>query len=164
MSTPLRRSLTSKKRRTTTTGMNFAPIVEALSAYVTADQNAAKQIADRSIAACENADVEEIVSVIHEKAPSIMRDRSIKNPLGLLIHAVPKCFEGTGILQLRRHWAAEKERDASQEMERERQHREFIDLVRRERCQCEVTLADPASTQKQKASAEKQLSELMRYE
>ena len=143
--------------------MNLTPIVEALSTYVTADESAAKQIADACIAACESATVEEIVSVIHEKAPTIIRNRSIGNPLGLLIRAVPKCFEGSGILQHRRHWAAAKERVVAREIECERQNQEFIELVKRERSQCEATLADPASTEKQKATAAKQLSELASY-
>jgi hypothetical protein len=162
-STPLRRSLRNTEKKTTTTDMNLTPIVEALSTYITTDESAAKQIADASIAACESATVEEIVSVIHEKAPTIIRNRSIENPLGLLIRAVPKCFEGSGILQHRRHWAAAKERVAAREIECERQNQEFIELVKRERSQCEATLADPASTEKQKATAAKQLSELASY-
>ncbi len=117
-----------------------------------------------SLFACESASAEEIVSVIHEKALSIIRNRSIENPLGLLIRAVPKCFEGSGILQLRRHWAAEKERVAAREVERQRQNEEFYELVRRERRQSEATLADPASTEKQKAAASKQLAQLVNYD
>jgi hypothetical protein len=162
-STPLRRSLRSKEKKTTTTYMNLGPIVEALSAYVMADESAAKQIADGSLVACEDATIEEIVSVIHEKSPTIFRNRSTQNPLGLLIHAVPQCFEGSGILQLRRHWAAEKERVVAREMERERQNREFIELAKRERSRCEATLANPASTEKQKAAAAKQLSDVAGY-
>jgi hypothetical protein len=162
-SPPLRRSLRNTEKKTTTTGMNLAPIVEALSAYVTADESAAKQIADGSLSVCESATVQEMVSVIHEKALTIIRNRSIENPLGLLIRAVPKCFEGSGIVQLRRYWAAEKERVAAKDRERERQDQEFIDLVKCEKSRCEATLADPASTEKQKETATKQLSELTSY-
>jgi hypothetical protein len=117
----------------------------------------------RSLFACGSASAEEIVSVIHEKAPAIVRNRSIENPLGLLIRAVPKCFEGSGILQLRRQWAAEKERMAAREVERQRQNEEFSEMVRRERTQCEATLGDPASTDKQKVAASKQLAQLADY-
>lgn len=161
-STPLRRSLRNKEKETTTE-MNLAPIVEALSSYVIADESAATQIVSGSLTACESASIEEIVSVIHEKAPTIIRNGSIENPLGLLIRAVPKCFEGSGILQLRRHWAAEKDRLAARELERQRQTQEFSELVKRERSRCEATLTDPASTDKQKAAASKQLAELADY-
>jgi hypothetical protein len=162
-STPLRSSLRNKERKTTTTDVPLAPIVEALARYVTADESAAAQIVSGSLFACESASAEEIVSVIHEKAPAIVRNRSIENPLGLLIRAVPKCFEGSGILQLRRQWAAEKERLAAREVERQRQNEEFSEMVRRERTQCEATLGDPASTDKQKAAASKQLAQLADY-
>ena len=163
-STPLRRSFKNKERTTTTTDIPLAPIVEALACYVTADESAAVQIVSGSLLACESASAEEIVSVIHEKALSIIRNRSIENPLGLLIRAVPKCFEGSGILQLRRHWAAEKERVTAREVERQRQNEEFYELVRRERRQSEATLADPACTEKQKAAASKQLAQLVNYD
>jgi hypothetical protein len=163
-STPLRSSLRNKERKTTTTDILLAPIVEALARYVIADENAAAQIVSGSLFACESASAEEIVSVIHEKAPAIVRNRAIENPLGLLIRAVPKCFEGSGILQLRRQWAAEKERVAAREVERQRQNEEFYELVRRERRQSEATLADPASTEKQKAAASKQLAQLVNYD
>ena len=159
-STPLRSSLSIKKERTTTTDMNVAPIVEALSCYVTADENAAMQIARESILACDSALAEEIVSVIHEKAPAILRNRSIANPLGLLIRAVPKCFEGSGILQLRKQWAAEKDRLAEREQEQHRQNQEFAEWVGRERSRCVATLADPTSTDKARTAASKQLAEL----
>jgi hypothetical protein len=162
-STPLRRSLRNKEKETTTTEINLTPIVEALSSYVTADESAATQIVSGSLIACGSASVEEIVSIIHEKAPTIIRNRSIENPLGLLIRAVPKCFEGSGILQLRRHWAAEKDRLATRELERQRQTQEFSELVKRERSRCEATLADPASTDKQKAAACRQLADLTNY-
>jgi hypothetical protein len=162
-STPLRRSLRNKEGKTTTTDVPLAPIVEALACYVTADESAAAQIVSGSLFVCESASAEEIVSVIHEKAMSIIRNRSIENPLGLLIRAVPKCFEGSGILQLRRQWAAEKERVAAREAERQRQNQEFSEMVRRERSQCEAVLADPASTDKQKAAASKQLAQLADY-
>jgi hypothetical protein len=159
-STPLNSSLSIKKERTTTTDMNVALIVEALSCYVTADENAAMQIARESISACDSALTEEIVSVIHEKAPAILRNRSIANPLGLLIRAVPRCFEGSGIFQLRKQWAAEKDRLAEREREQHRQNQEFVEWVARERRRCEATLADPTSTDKARAAASKQLTEL----
>ena len=162
-SPPLRSFLRTRYKKTTTTHLDLAPIVAALSAYVTADEDAAQQIVAGTLAACESAAVEEIVSVIHEKALTIIRNRAIENPLGLLIRAVPKCFEGSGILQLRRQWAAEKERVATRELERERQNREFSELIERERRTCEATLADPASTDKQRAAASKQLAELAQY-
>jgi hypothetical protein len=159
-STPLRSSLRTKERITTTTVIDLSAVVEALAFYVTADESAAQKIVASSLQACESASTEEIVSVIHEKAPLIVRNRSIENPLGLLIRAVPKCFEGSGILQLRRQWAAEKERLAARELERQRQNQEFVEMVSRERRRCEATLADPASTDIQRATASKQLAEL----
>ncbi len=158
--TPLRKPLSMKEKETTTTDVELSPIVQALSQYVIADEPAARQIAHDTWTTCESARVEEIVTVIHEKAHRIVRDRSITNPLGMLIRAVPKCFEGAGITILRKQWAGEKERKAQQEQESERRHREFLAWVRKDQDKYEAILADPDSTEQERARARKELVDL----
>ncbi len=75
-------------------------IVEALSLYAVADEDVAKRIVRGTRSHCADASVSEIVAVIHLKAPEIVRSRSVRNPLGLLTHAIPLCFEGSGMIRL----------------------------------------------------------------
>ena len=124
-STPLGTSLVIKNKKTTTTSENLSSIVAALSAYTVADHQAAERIVSGSRAACVNASLEEVAAVIHLKAPTIIRNRAIHNPLGLLMRAVPLCFEESGIRQLRAYWSAEKERLEIAQSEREHQRREM---------------------------------------
>ncbi len=77
--TPLRKPLRTKERGTTT-DVDLAQIVQALSQYGIADEAAARQIVLDTQVNCGNAQGEEIVVVINEKAPRIFRDRSIQIP------------------------------------------------------------------------------------
>ncbi len=158
--TPLRSLLRTKEREPTTTNVELGLIVQALSQYGVADEAAARQIVLDSQKNCKDAQGAEIVAVIHEKAPAIIRNRSITNPLGMLIRAVPKCFEGSGITELRGHWAAEKQRDEQRNLETERQRQELIQWVRSDRIKYEAILADPGSTDPDRNRATKELGQL----
>ena len=125
-----------------------------------ADEPAARQIAFNTWTACESARVEEIVAVIHEKAQRIIRDRSVTNPLGMLIRAVPKCFEGSGVAILRKQWSGERERKAQQEQESERRYQENVAWLRKDQDKYETILANPESTEQQREKARKELVHL----
>lgn len=75
----------------TTTTTEVAAIAEALSEYAVCDDEAVRQL----VAACRHeapdASAEEIVAVVHAKGPLA---RSRPSPLGFLLTAVPRCFEG----------------------------------------------------------------------
>lgn len=163
-SPPLGSSLVIKNRKTTTTSAeDLSEIIAALSAYTVADQNAAQRIVNGSRAACPDASLEEVVAVIHLKAPTIIRNRAIHNPLGLLMQAVPLCFEASGVQQLRAYWSAEKERLASAQRERERQRQEMADWLGRQCVKLEQTLADPSATEAQKTRAKRELEQLSSF-
>lgn len=158
-SPPLGSSLVIKNEKTTTTTTeDLSQIVAALSAYTVADHKAAERIVSGSRNACADASLEEIAAVVHLKAPTIVRNRAIQNPLGLLMRAVPLCFEESGILELRAFWSAEQEREAVAQRERERQRQETADWVARQRLKLEQTLADPSATEAQKARQPASLS------
>lgn len=75
---------------------------QALSAYGAVDDDVVNQL----MAACESysADCteEEVAHFIREKGKHVQRrDSSIKNPLGFLLTAVPKCFSGLPIEEYR---------------------------------------------------------------
>ena len=158
--TPLRSLLRTKEREPTTTNVELGLIVQALSQYGIADEAAARQIALDSRKNCKDALGAEIVAVIHEKASAIIRNRSITNPLGMLIRAVPKCFEGSGIAELRGHWAAVKQQEEQRNLESERQRQELLRWVRSDRIEYEAILADPASTDSDRNRATRELERL----
>lgn len=161
-SPPLRSSLVIKKRKTTTTE-DLSPIIAALSAYTVADHRAAERIVSGSRTACVDASLEEIAAVIHLKVPTIVRNRAIQNPLGLLMRAVPLCFKESGVTELRAFWSAEKEREAVAQRERERQRQDTADWIARQRLKLEQTLADPSATEAQKTRAARELEPLRAF-
>ena len=163
-STPLGSSLVIKNKKTTTTDENLSSIVAALSAYTVADQQAAERIVSGSRTACGDASLEEIAAVIHLKAPTIIRNRAIHNPLGLLMRAVPLCFEESGIRQLRAYWSAEKERLAIAQRERDHQRQEMAEWVKRECLKLEQTLVEPSATESQKTRATRELEQLRSFD
>lgn len=158
--TPLRSLLRTKERETTTTDVELASIVQALSHYGVADEAAARQIVRDSRKNCKDAQAAEIVAVIHLKAPAIIGSRFITNPLGMLIRGVPKCFEGSGIEVLREHRAAEKQRDEQRKLESDRQHQEFRRWVQNDRLKYEAILADPGSIDAEQKRAVRELARL----
>ena len=158
--TPLRSLLRTKERETTTTDVELASVVQALSHYGVADEAAARQIVRDSRKNCKDAQTAEIVAVIHLKAPAIIGSRFITNPLGMLIRGVPKCFEGSGIEVLREHRAAEKQREEQRKLESDRQHQEFRRWVQNDRLKYEAILADPGSTDAEQNRAVRELARL----
>ncbi len=78
----------------------------------------------------------------------------------MLIRAVPKCFERSGIAVLRRQWAAERDRQALRDLESKRHHEEFLAWVRKDRDKYEIVLANPKSTEGERNAATKGLKQL----
>lgn len=94
------------------------------------------------------------------KAPGILRNRSINNPLGLLITSVPQCFHGIGIDRLRAEWADERLREIERQQERERQELEMVRLLERQCQKCRDILNRETSTDKERSKARDELSSL----
>jgi hypothetical protein len=159
-SPPLGSILGIKNRKTTTTGEDLDPIVATLAKYVVADESAAQKILSSCREACATATVEEIASVIALKAPGILRNRSINNPLGLLITSVPQCFHGVGIDRLRAEWADERLREIERQQERERQELEMVRLLERQCQKCRDILNRETATEKERSKARDELSSL----
>lgn len=155
-STPLRSGLGNKKEETTTTE-DLALIVEAFSSYAVADEDLAKRIVRGARSYCVDASVSEIVAVIHLKAPEIVRNRSVRNPLGLLTHSIPLCFQGSGIIRLRKAWAAEREREVLRQAEREERDREMKQWIGRQVSEWKEVLANPAATDKERENAKRHI-------
>jgi hypothetical protein len=162
-STPLGSILGIKNRKTTTTGDDLDPIVASLAKYVVADESAAQKILSSCRDACATATVEEIASVIALKAPGIIRNRSINNPLGLLIASVPKCFQGVGIDRLRAEWATERQRELERQQERARQEADMMRWIERDCQKYRTILHCETSTDKEKSRARDELSGLERF-
>jgi hypothetical protein len=82
-----------EERQTTTDERRL--VLQALSRYLTTVDDDA---VDRLITACreraQDATVEDIAHFIAAKAQQVLRSPEVRNPLGLLQVAIPKCFEG----------------------------------------------------------------------
>ncbi len=159
-SIPLDKLFSKKESKTTTTVEELSRVVAALSSYTPADEKAALKMMSESRIVCPVASAAEIVFAIHAKAPDIVRNRSVRNPLGLLISAVPLLFQGEGLRQLRKGLAAEQARTFQAEQERARRTEDEAAWLRRQISRWAEILASPASTEPQKAAAYRELTEL----
>lgn len=160
-STPYRKYLGIDLGKTTTTESEVIPrLVRAFSAYAYSDEEAARALFRKCVANCPDVQVEEIEAVIAEKAATFMRDRSIRNPIGLLLKAVPMCFEGSALAELRKQRAAEKARQEKEEAERRQAEAVSRDWFEREKVKCKKILESPNSPAKERSSAERWLKEI----
>ncbi len=164
-SPPLGSLLGSRRVITTTTKVaNVVKVVQALSQYGVADEVAVQKM----LRACQergtDATPEEIAAVIHEKALSLRMNSSVRNLIGLLLSAVPSCFEESCIAELRRKWAAERERARETELERARRREEDLAWVARDRNRYEAVLQNPASTDQEMQEARRRIEELACFE
>jgi hypothetical protein len=157
-SPPLGSLLGTKNRKTTTE--DVTALVDALYHYGAADDEAARRIIRACRTLCPDVQLMEIVSVIHLKAPTIIRNRSVQNPLGLLITAIPQCFAGAGLGKLRSLWAAEEDNERLRQVEQERREAEMDEWVERECQRYQVVLDDATSAEKDRVKAAAQLKNL----
>ncbi|WP_158793118.1 hypothetical protein [Granulicella sp. L60] len=123
--TPLGSSLGKELGTTSSTQDEVSQIVQALSRYVLTDDEAARLLIRNCREMCPDAQIEEIVIIISEKALPIVRNRAIKNPMGMLLTAIPRCFESASIAALRRQIAVETECIRKREEDAQRQQEEM---------------------------------------
>jgi len=135
-------------------------ILRALAKYVVADEKAALHIYRDCRKACSDVTPGEIVKVVHLKAAAIFRDRSVWNPLALLIRAVPRCFSGAGVKELRAQWALDEEYEQLRERERQRQDAEIQKYLDGERNKLRAILEDPACLETDRVKAQRELMRL----
>lgn len=108
-----------------------------------ADDAAARLITNACRAQTLDATDEEIAYFIQLHGGRIRKMRNVDNPLGLLIHYIPKCFEGEAFRQFR---------------EAERQRREAEENRRKETvAECQRILADPSVSEIDRTWAEQTL-------
>jgi hypothetical protein len=133
-------------------------VSKALNKFWTVDDAAAEQL----IKACRNvrpdAEAEEIAFFVDEKLQIARVNRNITNPTGLVLATVPQCFSGHSFNEFRRR---RQERRRLLAEEEERQNRELAEMTRWLRRSAEAILENPASTDKERARAEKDLLSLL---
>jgi len=110
------------------------------------DDDAVRRLTNACRRRAPDATDEEIVHFIHLKASS----PGIKAPIGFLIAAVPKCFEGESLRQFR-----EAERQSKDAEERARLIAESE--IRAFRTEQECVLQDPDASEEEKAFAKRML-------
>jgi len=131
----------SEENTTTTTSSAVVQIIQHTFGF--ADDDAARLITSACRAKAPEATDEEIAYFVQLHGSRIRRMRNIDNPLGLLIHYIPKCFEGEAFRQFR---------------EAERQRREVEENRRKETvAECRRILADPLVSEMDRTWAEQTL-------
>ena len=79
----------------------YSVVGRALRSYLPADDDAIRQLVEHCAQVDPSATAEEMVHFIEVKIRQHRNMRGVQNPIGLLIQAVPKCFEGGMIRQYR---------------------------------------------------------------
>jgi hypothetical protein len=136
-------------------------VSKALNQFWTVDDAATEQLIKACRKVRPDAEAEEIAFFVDEKLQIARANRNITNPTGLILATVPQCFSGHSFDEFRRR---RQERSKLLAEEEERKNREFAEMTRWLRRSAEAILANPASTEKQRARAEKDLIDLQRVE
>jgi hypothetical protein len=111
------------ERKVSPASSSFPATIAAVSAIATADDDAVRQLVKKCRKERADASDEEIAHFVREKAKQASR---ADNPMGLLLTAVPKCFEGEVFTQYR----AKSAQQAKPQEPRERSIEERIATVR----------------------------------
>jgi hypothetical protein len=78
-------------------------VAQTLRQHVNLDDDAVRQVVERCRQVDQAATAQEIIYFARMKIAQHRNMRSVRNAIGLLIDAVPKCFEGTMIAEYRAH-------------------------------------------------------------
>jgi hypothetical protein len=79
------------------------------------DDDAVRLIVNGCRQVCPDASDEEIVHFIKQHGPRFRQMKMVDNPMGLLIHHLPKCFQGESFAQYRRAEQQRREAAAAEE-------------------------------------------------
>ncbi len=130
-------------------GASSSSLYDVLSGYGTIDDDALGRLRSATAEVCPDYTEEELIHFVQAKGTQLQRGNGrIANPIGFLLTAVPKCFQGESFQAFRRS-RAELERQVSEE--RARQAAE----VQAWREAQQAILDDPASSEEDKQWARK---------
>jgi hypothetical protein len=130
---------------------DMACVSKAMNTYWTVDDAAADQL----ISACRNvrpdALAEEIAFFVREKLDLTRNNKSITNPVGLILATVPQSFSGYSFETFRQRLQESKRLAEEERVRKEKEDRALREWMVRDARQ---TLANPNATEKRKADAE----------
>jgi hypothetical protein len=134
------------------------PLSQALNRYWPVDEAAAHQLFRACRRVRPDAQADEIVFFVEEKSEMIRGNRNITNPTGLILATVPQCFEGRTFEEFRRRRNEHLRLAAEEEARKREQEKEMEEWVNREREKMKAIIANPDSTDSEKARAQRILS------
>jgi hypothetical protein len=118
----------------------------------TFDHDALTTLWTKCVAIAPDCTPEEVEYCLRLKAQQLLsRGKAVNNPVGLMLWAVPKCFEGPAAL----HLAYRQQKRAQQELRQQEDERFRLELEDYRRL-----AADPKTSQEDRAWYEKMLAEL----
>ena len=130
---------------------DLACVSKAMNTYWTVDDAATDQL----IRACRkvrpDAKAEEIAFFVREKLDLTRSNRSITNPVGLILATVPQSFSGYSFDTFRQRHQERKRLAEEERLRKEEEDRKLTEWMVRDARQ---TLANPNATEKRKAEAE----------
>jgi hypothetical protein len=130
---------------------DLACVSKAMNTYWTVDDAATDQL----IRACRkvrpDAKAEEIAFFVREKLDLTRSNRSITNPVGLILATVPQSFSGYSFDTFRQRYQESKRLAEEERLRKEEEDRKLTEWMVRDARQ---TLANPNATEKRKAEAE----------
>jgi hypothetical protein len=140
---------------------DLACVSKAMNTYWTVDDAATDQL----IRACRkvrpDAKAEEIAFFVREKLDLTRSNRSITNPVGLILATVPQSFTGYSFETFRQRHQESKRLAEEERLRKEDEDRKLTEWVLRDARQ---TLSNPNATEKRKAEAEAIIAQYSRSE
>ena len=136
-------------------GADLEHVSKVLNAYWSADDAAALQLIHACRAVRADAKADEIAFFVSEKAEMTRANRAIHNPVGLILRAVPQCFEGYSFDAFR-----ERRRQSIRLAEAEKARKAEDDLALKEWMirDAHDALANPLSSEESRRRAEEVLA------
>jgi hypothetical protein len=130
---------------------DLACVSKAMNTYWTVDDAATDQL----IRACRkvrpDAQAEEIAFFVREKLDLTRSNRSITNPVGLILATVPQSFSGYSFDTFRQRYQKSKRLAEEERLRREEEDRKLTEWMVEDARQ---TLSNPNATERRKAEAE----------
>ncbi|MGI4830988.1 MAG: hypothetical protein ACRYFU_22780 [Janthinobacterium lividum] len=135
-------------------------VSQALNRYWPVDQPAAEHLLRACRRVRPDARADEISFFVREKLELARQNRTITNPIGLILSTVPQSFVGSTFLEFRKRMERQAALAAEEVTRKEREAVELKEWLDKERDEAAKTLSDETKSQKQREAAERTLRQL----
>ena len=147
-----------QEKKKTTSSVDLSLVSNALQRYWQTDEDAVRQLVRSCSAVRPDCTTDEILNFIEEKGYLLSKNpRTFTNPVGFLLHSIPKCFEGPTFDRWRERQKLAQQHKLEEEKRQQEEHQASLKWMED---YCNKTLANPNASQVERQRAQLYLEEL----